>query len=339
VNDRKGREEKMLNHLSRAGAAAVITALTAAALPSRSTAQTFPEKPITIVVSGQVGGSIDSLTRQLAPFWEKTLGQKIVVDNKSGAAGITGVRYFMQQPSDGYTVLICTEAHYSAAMEKGGMSSMDVELINMHQHDPTSFTVLETSRFKSLEDFVKEAQQKPKSVSWGSPAVGSAALVGKLFAKNWNLDLRYVPQAGGVESDTALLGGHVDMKVGTAAGDVSELKGVRVIAVAAPERLPFLPDVPTFNEVGAKLGFKEKIPNLGTARLVVVHASLKAKHPDRFQKLADSYKAAFHDPAYQDMLKKTGQALATNFYEPARATAMFRELVDNTIKYHQELGK
>ena len=329
----------MLNRLWSATIAG-ITAVAAGVICGTNIAQAFPDKPITIVVSGQVGGSIDALARQLAPYWEKALGQKIVVDNKSGAAGITGVRYFMQQPSDGYTVLICTEAHFSAAMEKGGnLKSTDIELINMHQFDPTSFTVLETSRFKTLDDYVKEAQQKPTTLSWGSPAVGSAALVGKLVAKNWKLDLRYVPQAGGAESDTALLGGHVDVKVGTAAGDVSELKGVRVIAIAAPERVPFLPDVPTFNEVGTKLGLKEQIPNLGTARLVVAHAALKANHPDRFKKLAESYKTAFHEPGYQEMLKKTGQALATNFYEPARATAQFRELVENTIKYQQELNR
>jgi putative tricarboxylic transport membrane protein len=329
----------MVSRFAWSGAASGLIAFAAIALPGKSTAQGYPEKPITIVVSGQVGGSIDALSRQLAPVWEKALGQKFSVDNKSGAAGITGVRYFMQQPDDGYTILVCTEAHFSAAMEKGGLKSTDIELINMHQFDPTSFTVLETSRFKSLEDMVKEAQNKPNTVSWGSPAVGAAALVGKLFAKNWNLDVRYIPQAGGAESDTALLGGHVDVKVGTAAGDVSELQGVRVIAIAAPERVPFLPDVPTFNEVGKKLGFKQEIPSLGTARLVVVHATFQAKHPDRYKKLVASYKAAFHDPAYQAMLKKTGQALATSFYEPAAATAQFREMVETTLKFQKELGK
>ena len=329
----------MVSRFAWSGAAAGLIACAAAAMPGSSAAQGYPEKPITIVVSGQVGGSIDALSRQLAPVWEKTLGQKFTVENKSGAAGITGVRYFMQQPDDGYTILVCTEAHFSAAMEKGGMKSTDIELINMHQFDPTSFTVLEKSRFKSLEDMVREAQQKPNTVSWGSPAVGAAALVGKLFAKNWNLDVRYIPQAGGAESDTALLGGHVDVKVGTAAGDISELQGVRVIAIAAPERLPFLPDVPTFNEVGAKLGFKQEIPSLGTARLVVVQSSFKAKHPDRYKKLVDSYKAAFHDAGYQAMLKKTGQALSTNFYEPAAATAQFRDMVETTLKYQKELGK
>ncbi|HEY7383195.1 MAG TPA: tripartite tricarboxylate transporter substrate binding protein [Beijerinckiaceae bacterium] len=315
-----------------------IAALMLAAVPGGAAAETYPDKPITLVVAASVGGSIDALARQLAPVWEKKLGQRINVENKTGGGGIVGVRYFMQQPSDGYTVLICTEAHFTATMEKTSLKTTDVELINMQQFDPTSFTVLETSRFKTLEDLLKEAQAKPNTISWGSPASGSAALVGKLVAKNWNIDLRFIPQAGGAETDTALLGGHVDVKVGTAAGDISELKGVRVIAIAAPERLQYLPDVPTFNEVGSKLGFKEQIPSLGTARLVVVQAGLKSKHPDRFQKLVDSYKAAFHDPAYQEVLKKTGQMIATTFYEPADATAKFRELVEGTMKHRKDLS-
>lgn len=320
--------------------AAITATLAVVGLPYEAGAQTYPDKPITIVVSGQVGGTVDAMTRQFAPYWEKALGQTIVVENKSGAAGVTGVRYFLEQPDDGYTVLIGTEAHYSAAMEKdANLKSTNVELINMHEFDPAVFTVLETSRFKSLEELVKEAQQTPKSVSWGSPPTGAPALIGKLVAKNWNLDMRYIPQAGGVESDTALLGGHVDVKVGTATGDSTELPGARLLAVAAPERLPFLPDVPTFNEVGTKLGLTQEIPSLGSARLVVVHAKLKAEHPEIFAKLAESYKAAFHDPAYQDVLKQTNKALAASFDEPDVATQKFRDLVENTIKYKKELSE
>lgn len=318
-----------------AAAAVVATSL---AVPGAASAQDYPSQPVRIVVSASVGGSVDALARQLAPYWEKTLGQKIIVENKEGAGGITGVRYFMEQPADGYTLLVGTEAHFTAAVEKTGeFGSSDVELINLQQFDPTTFTVLETSRFNSLEDLVKEAQEKPNTITWGSPPTGSAAIVGKLVTRNWKLDLRFVPQSGGAESDTALLGGHVDVKVGTAAGDVSELKGVRVLAVASPERLHFLPDTPTFNEVAEKLGF-EKIPNLGTARHVLVRSGVKTDHPERFQKLAESFDAAFHDPEYQQALKDTGQALATNFSEPEASTSQFRELVDDGIKYRKELG-
>src|SRR5687767_10564446 len=87
------REEPMVSRFTWSSAAAGLVALAAVAVPGSSVAQTYPDKPITIVVSGQVGGSIDALSRQLAPVWEKTLGQKFNVDNKSGAAGITGVRY------------------------------------------------------------------------------------------------------------------------------------------------------------------------------------------------------------------------------------------------------
>ncbi len=321
-----------------AASAAGILALAVQALPGTASAQDYPDKPITIVVSASVGGSVDALARQLAPYWEKTLGQTIVIENKEGAGGITGVRYFMEQPADGYAVLVGTEAHFTAAAEKAvGFGSSDVELINLQQFDPTTFTVLETSRFASLEDLVKEAQEKPNTITWGSPPTGSAAIVGQLVTRNWKLDLRFVPQAGGAESDTALLGGHVDVKVGTAAGDVSELQGVRVLAVASSERMHFLPDVPTFNEVAEKMGF-EKIPNLGTARHVLVRAEVKKDHPERFQKLAESFAAAFHDPAYQQALKDTGQALATSFHEPDESTARFRELVDEGLKYRKELG-
>jgi len=321
------------------GAVAGLAALAAMSLPGSGVAQTYPERPITIIVSASVGGSIDALTRQLVPYWEKTLGGTFVVENKEGAGGITGVRYFLEQPDDGYTIMVNTEAHFTATVEKTGtVKAEDVEVINLQQFDPTTFTVLEPSRFKTLEDLVKEAQEKPNTITWGSPSTGSAAMVGKLVARNWDLDLRFVPQAGGAESDTALLGGHVDVKVGTAAGDTSELQGVRVLAVSSRERLPFLPDVPTFNEVGAKLGFKGEIPNLGTGRMIVTHASMKAKHPEIFQKLAESYKAAFNDPGYQEVLKKTGQALATRFQEPEAATEQFRQLVDDSIKYRKELG-
>lgn len=329
----------MLNHLKRLGVAVGVGFLAAMALPGAGLAATFPDRPITLVVTSQVGGSIDALARQLAPFWEKALGQRVSVENKVGADGITGVRYFMDRPDDGYTILICTEAHFTATMEKSsGLKSTDVQLINMQQFDPTTFTVLETSRFKSMEDFVKEVKAKPNTVTWGSPSTGTARVMGQIVAKDWDLNMRYIPQASGAQTDTALLGGHVDLKVGSAASDTAELQGIRILAVSSPERLAFLPNVPTFNEVGKKLGFKGEVPNLGTARLVLVRASLKEKHPEIFQKLAESYKAVFQNPGYQEALKKSGQALSTALKEPDAATAQFRDLVDNSIKYRKEIS-
>jgi tripartite-type tricarboxylate transporter receptor subunit TctC len=313
--------------------------LAAMALPGAGMAQSFPDHPITLIVSSQVGGSIDALARQLAPFWEKTLGQKVNVENKTGADGITGVRYFMEQPDDGYAVLICTEAHYTATVEKtDGLKAADAELINMQQFDPTTFTVLETSPLKTIDDLVKQVKDNPDTVTWGSPPTGSAAMIGKIVARDWDLNMRYVPQASGAETDTALLGGHVDVKVGSAASDTAELKGIRILAVSSPERLSFLPDVPTFNEAAAKLGLKADIPSLGTARLVLVRSSLKEKHPEVFQKLVESYQEAFKDPEYQEALKKSGQAFATSLKEPDAATAQFRELVDDSLKYRKELS-
>jgi tripartite-type tricarboxylate transporter receptor subunit TctC len=307
-----------------------VAAAAAVAVPGVAVAE-YPEKPITIIVSASVGGSVDGLARALAPYWEKELGQSVVVENKEGAGGITGVRYFLEQPDDGYSVWVGTEGHFSSTVEKTGtVKPSDLAVINMQQFTPTTWFVLETSRFKSLEDVIKEAKEKPDTVTYGSPPTGNAVITGGFVEKEWGLDLRYVPQSGGAETDTALLGGHIDIKIGTA-GDINELEGIRALAVASSERLKFLPDTPTFNEIGAKEGFAQ-MPNIGTGRLVAVHATVKEKHPEIFKKLADTYAAAFKNPEFQANLESSGQALSTSFNTPEDATAKFVDLINVSVE-------
>jgi tripartite-type tricarboxylate transporter receptor subunit TctC len=183
-----------------------------------------------------------------------------------------------------------------------------------------------------MEDFVKEAKEKPNTISWGSPPTGNPRIVGDAVAKEWGLRLRFVPQTSGAATDTALLGGHVDVKAGSSS-DIAELKDAKILAVSSSERVPFLPDVPTFNEIGAKLGLPGTIPDLGTGRLIAVRSTMKAKHPEIFQKLAMTYKEAFDNPAYQEALKKTGVSLVTQYKKPDDATAQFRKLVADTLKF------
>lgn len=313
---------------------AIATGVALATAPAAA----FPDKPITIVVTASVGGSIDGLTRQLQPHWEKTLGKTFVIDNKEQASGVTGVRFFMSRPDDGHTIMICTEAHVNATLEKTDTFALkDIEFINVHQFDPVSITVL-ADRFKSIDELIAEAKAKPNSLSWGTPPTGAPAILGKLISRDWSLPLRFVPQSNGAAADTSLLGKHIEIKLGGAASDGTELGDkIRVLAHAGPKRLPYIPDTPTLDEVAQKHGLKP-MPQLGTARLVAVHASFKAKHPDRFKILADSYKAAFQSPGYQEVLKKTGQARATQFYEPAEASTLAKTLFENGVKARKDLG-
>jgi tripartite-type tricarboxylate transporter receptor subunit TctC len=301
-------------------------------------AQSYPDKPINIVVTASVGGSIDALTRQLQPHWEATIGKTFNVENKEAASGVAGVRYFTSRPDDGYTIMICTEAHVSATLEKAPDVKLSLlEIINVHQFDPVSITVL-AGKYKSFDELMAAAKAKPDSLTWGTPPTGSPAIIGKLLSRDFGMPLRYVPQNNGAATDTALLGGHIDLTLGGAASDASELGDkVVVLAHAAPQRLPYLPDVPTLNEIAAKNNLKA-LPVLGTARLLVVPATLKTKHPDRYKKIVESYKAAFHAPAYQEALKKTGQDKATQFMEPAAAADLAAKLFENAAKARAELG-
>ena len=209
-----------VGNLVRATCAIAIGAAVGAASAS---AQQFPDKPITIVVTASVGGSIDGLTRQLQPHWEPTIGKNFVIDNKEAASGIAGVRHFMSRPDDGYTIMICTEAHVTATLEKTETFGLkDLEFINVHQFDPISVTA-KAGRFKSFDDMMAEAKAKPNSVSWGTPPTGAPVIVGKLLARDFGLPLRFVPQANGAAADTSLLGGHIELKLGGAASDGNEL--------------------------------------------------------------------------------------------------------------------
>jgi tripartite-type tricarboxylate transporter receptor subunit TctC len=325
----------MVNSMKSFGALAGMAALAAMALQGGAAAQMFPDKPITIIVSASVGGSVDGLSRALAPYWEKELGQPITVENKPGASGITGVRYFLEQPDDGYYVWVGTEAHFTATVEKTGtVKPSDLAVINMQQFTPTTWFVLESSRFQTLDDVIKEAAEKPDTITYGSPPTGNSVISGGVVEQEWGVDLRYIPQAGGAETDTALLGGHIDVKVGTA-GDITEVEGIRAIAVASTNRLKFLPDTPTFNEVAKEHGFAP-MPNIGTGRLVAVRAGVKEKHPEIFQKLAETYAAAFNDPEYQAKLESSGQALSTSFNTPEDATAEFIKLIDDAVVYKKK---
>jgi len=304
-------------------------------LSASASAQMYPDKPVTIIVSASVGGSVDGLSRALAPYWEKELGQPITVENKPGAGGITGVRYFMEQPDDGYYIWVGTEAHFTSAVEKSdNITPDDLAVINMQQFTPSTWFVLDSSRFQTMDDVINEAKEKPDTITYGSPPTGNTLISGGVVEQEWGVDLRFVPQAGGAETDTALLGGHIDIKIGTA-GDITELEGIRAIAVAAPKRLKFLPDTPTFNEIAKEHGFPA-MPNIGTGRLVAVRAGVKEKHPEIFQKLAETYAAAFNNPEYQATLEANGQALSTNFYTPEEATAEFKQLVNDSVEYKKK---
>jgi tripartite-type tricarboxylate transporter receptor subunit TctC len=165
--------------------------------------------------------------------------------------------------------------------------------------DIGSLSVRADSPFKTLEDLIKAAKEKPGNLTIGNAGVGSDAHMTALdFAKKANISVTPVPFKGASEARTALLGGHVSaasMKVGEAKPHVDS-KEIRILAVASTDRLKDFPDVPTFKEKGIKT-------TMTTTRAIAGPAGI----PDHAVKyLHDHLKKAIEDPEFVDLAEKTG---------------------------------
>ncbi len=320
--------------------ARILAALAALALcvtGSPAGAADYPEHPLTIVVPFAAGGSVDRMTRGLVPFWEKKLGTQIQVKNVEGAGSITGIRTFLAAPDDGYTILMGTDPYLSTGVFRGGGYKItDFHFVNIQQFDPATLAVRTDAPFKTLDELIARAKANPREVSWGTAVGGAPQILGTMVFDRLKLDVRFVPYQSGGPARLAMLGGHIDVMGGTAAGDMAAMGDeARLLAVAGDKRSPVAPDVPTFNEVLGKQGIK--MPVLGSARYVAVRGSLPAKHPERFAKIAETYRAALESSEYKEYLVKAGEEKVTQLLTPEEATRQFREMFETMQQFEKVL--
>ncbi len=316
---------------------AALVSFSLSAMSSPAAAAAYPERPVTIVVPFAAGGSVDRMSRGLVPFWEKKLGGQIQVKNVEGAGSITGIRTFLAAPDDGYTILLGTDPYLSTGVFRGGGYKItDFYFVNIQQFDPATLVVRKDSPYKTLDDLINRARSSPREISWGTAVGGAPQILGTMLFDQLKLDVRFVPYQSGGPSRLAVLGGHIDVMGGTVAGDMAALGDQgHLLAVAAPRRFPAAPDVPTFNEALAKHGLK--MPLLGSARYMAVHASLPARHPERFRKIADTYRATLESPEYKEYLAKAGEAAVTQLLTPEEATRQFREMFETMQQFEKVL--
>lgn len=317
--------------------AAAFVALALCATGSPAGAAAYPERPVTIIVPFAAGGSVDRMTRGLQPFWEKKLGAQIQVRNIEGAGSITGIRTFLAAPDDGYTILLGTDPYLSTGVFRGGGYKItDFSFVNIQQFDPATIVVRKDSPYKTLDDLITAAKAKPREISWGTAVGGGPQILGTMLFERVKADVRFVPYQSGGPARLAVLGGHIDAMGGTVAGDMSALgEQGHLLAVATSKRFPAAPNVPTFNEALAKYGVT--VPLLGSARYMAVHASLPAKHPERFAKIVDSYRATMQSPEYREYLAKAGEESVTQLLTPEEATKQFREMFATMQQFEKVL--
>ena len=222
-------------------------------------AQTYPVKPVRLVVPFPAGGATDILARTISLKASEKLGQQIVVDNRPGAGGTIGSDHVAKSAPDGYTLLIATGSTHSIGPIINPKIPYNVErdfVPVVYVAQTSSVLVVPSSLpVKNLAEFIALAKSKPGQLNFGSSGNGTNShLSGELFKAQAGVFITHIPYRGTGLVFNDMMSGQVHMLMDNYVTSQSNIKEgkLRVLGVTTPQRVPFLPDVPTLAEQGLK---------------------------------------------------------------------------------------
>lgn len=288
------------------------TLLTAAAglalVATSAMAQTFPDKPIQLMVAYPPGGSTDIGARVVAAIAEKAIGQPIVVINKGGAGGQVGWTELTRQKPDGYNIgFVNLPATNTVIIDKSRQAIFDEKsftpIINQVL-DPGMVWVRADSPFKSLKDVVDAAKKDPGKLTGATTGILSDDHLAILMLEEAapGVSFRLVHLAGGAPMLKETLGGNIDVAFDNVGSVVAQIKSgqVRALAVMDDVRSKYLPDVPTTKELGYPTVISSSTRGI---------AGPKGMDPKVVAKLADTFKKAMEDAEHVKKLDDVGLAI------------------------------
>ena len=236
--------------------ARLILLLCAALLALPAAAQTLPSKPVRIIVVYPLGGTSDAVTRLLAEKLSVSLGQQVLVENRGGAGGAIGMDAMAKSAPDGHTLAFSAISPVTLLPHVGKVpydALKDIAPLASVMYSPVYFLATPAFAGQSFADVVKEAKTKPGSLRVGTSGI---ATLGHLMVEQLRiagLDFVHVPYRGGGQVITDAAGGQFELFTANPSPGANALiqQGkLRILAVAAPKRLPALPGIPTMTELG-----------------------------------------------------------------------------------------
>jgi tripartite-type tricarboxylate transporter receptor subunit TctC len=316
---------------SRFIAACIMAGLVAAA---PAVAQTFPSKPLRIIVPFSAGGPTDITARLVGPRLSELLGQPIVIDNRAGATGIIGAEMVAKAPADGYTLLFGTASVVAINMVTFSKLPFDT-LRDFLPLTPvmTTSTVLvvhPSVPAKTLKDLVAIAKAHPGEVTMGSAGTGGTLhLPIEMLMKSAKVKITHVPYKGAAPAVTDVVGGQltgmfVDLPV---ISPYLKAGRVRALAMASPKRSPYFPNVPTTKEAG--------YPGVEEQNYYALFLPIKTPR-DVVAKLHDAVVKTVNTPAVHDKLVESGADPLT--MTPEEFTKFVRADIEMWRKVVKEAG-
>jgi tripartite-type tricarboxylate transporter receptor subunit TctC len=225
-----------------------------AALPAH--AETWPAKPVRLVVGYAAGGATDVVTRLVGQKMGELLGQPVIVDNRTGANSNVGAEVVARAPADGYTLYVYTIANTINASLYGKLGydpRKDFAPIGLMAKIPNILVVHPSLPVKTVADYQRFAKTEKNGITFASSGSGSSIhLSGEMFKMQTGLNMLHVPYRGSAPAVADLLGGQVQSMFDNAPSSLPHVQSgkLRAIAVTSAQRLPMLPDVPTLAESG-----------------------------------------------------------------------------------------
>ncbi|HEY4981028.1 MAG TPA: tripartite tricarboxylate transporter substrate binding protein [Pseudolabrys sp.] len=277
-------------------------------------AQSWPSKPIRIILPNPPGGTNDILARMLQAPLQEILGQPIIVENRAGGSNIIATEAIVRSPPDGYTIgtIISVHASNVALQPKLPYDSIkDITPIAFLGYVGNIVVVYPAVKANSMQELIALAKANPGKVHHGSSGMGTSQhFSGELLKLGTGADFVHVPYRGGGSAINDLLGGHIEMMFGNFTSIVPYVRAgtVRPLAVTAGNRSPVFPDLPTVAEAANLPGFAvtEWYAVVGPAGLP--------------QEIVDKLNAAFYDALKRPDIasRLRDQGIEVEFMTPAR---------------------
>ncbi len=287
---------------------------------------TYPAKPISIIVHSKPGSAIDYMARKVAEIARKYSDVAMVVENRSGTQGLVAMQHVLDMKADGYTLLGVTKSFLSTVMvNKSKVSLDDFQFIANMVSDPEALISNKDRNFKSLNDIIQDAH-KEKTQVWIGPGTGSRDhMMALVTSETLGIDVKWIDYKSGPQSILALLRDEAAVYVGNPA-DIKGKSSLDIISIASDNRLVSLPDVPTFKEQGYDLdesmwrgfAFKKGVPDEAVKYVTKVLHNV------------------VNDPEWENYCNET--YVFSNFEKEREFTARIVQEVDETNYYLNKAG-
>ena len=219
-------------------------------------AQSYPSKPVRVIVPFPPGAGVDIVTRIVIPRLSESTGQQFVADNRAGAGGIVGAEVAAKAPADGYHLLMGTAGLLTVVPVMSKVSynvTRDFAPISLVASVPSLLVVHPTMPVRTVKELVALARAKPGAINYASTGNGTLPhLTAELFRLQTGVNIVHIPYKGSAPAMTDLLGGHVEMFFGNMLSVIPQVREnkLRALAITTAQRSPAAPNIPTVAEAG-----------------------------------------------------------------------------------------